>query len=90
MKDLDKTCADCPSREMLPDIAALMKHLNENYPDVSQRIQADGMSPMFGAVLALRTQFLQLAEIAEELTAAEEKIDALQKRLAEEVIKDEP
>jgi len=74
MKDLDKTCGDCPSRELFPDIAALMRHLIEDYPEISKQVQQDGMSPMFGAVLALRTQKALLVE-------SEEKVEALQQRL---------
>lgn len=83
MKDLDKTCADCPSREILPEIAALMRHITAEYPEVAKRVQNDGMSPMFAAVLALRTQKAQLDE-------AEEKIEALQQRLVPGVNCNEP
>jgi len=67
MKPLDQTCADCPSRQLMPDIGALTKHLIDNYPEIAKQIQADGMSPMFGAVVALRTISQQLDDANAEI-----------------------
>jgi len=74
MKDFDKTCADCPSRELLPEIGALMRHITEHYPEIAKQVQYDGMSPMFAAVLALRTQKALLDETEEKVTALEQRL----------------
>lgn len=67
IKPIEDACVDCPSRPMLNDIAALMRHINKAHPEASQQIQADGMSPMFGAVLVMKALALRLAETETEL-----------------------
>ena len=65
MKPLDETCADCPSRALMPDIAALMNHIIKYFPEIAKQVETDGMSPMFAAVVAMRTQAQQIEELEE-------------------------
>lgn len=65
MKDLDKCCSDCPTREIMPEIAQLMHYITDHHPDVSQYIQAEGRSPMFAAVMVMKTQTDKIHKLEE-------------------------
>jgi len=66
MKTLEEICADCPSRTLLPDIAALMRHITTHFPEIAKQVKHDGMSPMFAAVVVMRTQAQLIEELEDE------------------------
>ncbi len=54
MKALEDCCNDCPTREIMPDIANMMQYIIDNYPEIAREVTIKGLSPMYAAVAVIK------------------------------------